>query len=123
MLYKGIHTIFPYTPVWLSMHPNGATLKPEKLNAPRMSFADDERAETDTGAMHIATGAILIVIALVIAFTVLPVLNSAIETFATDANTTSTQATLARLTPLVVIAGIVVAGVGFLVSGVRKLGS
>lgn len=69
----------------------------------------------------IALGGIMIVLALVIALTVLPILTSAVADAQGDANVTSSQSTLLGLIPTVVIVALVVGGVSFMFQGIRNL--
>lgn len=82
--------------------------------------------------MHIALGAIILVLAAVITLTVLPIANEAIDSYAAGADGVAggtgaaddppaSQVSLLNLFPLTVIAGLVIAGVAFLVSGFKGL--
>lgn len=80
---------------------------------------------------EIALGAVLLVMAAVIVFTVLPIANESIDDYAagpdgTAGNTDdppSSQVSLANLFPLTVIAALTIGGVAFLVRGFRHVGS
>lgn len=80
-----------------------------------------EDTEANGAVNQIAVGGILVMLALVIAVTVLPVLTSAIATAQADSNLTSGASTLLGLTPLVLVAGLVIGGVRFLISGVKGI--
>lgn len=69
----------------------------------------------------LVTGAILVVISFVIALTVLPTLTASIKTAKNDGNLSSAAAAMLDVIPIVIVAGLVLAGVGFLVSGVRDI--
>lgn len=81
------------------------------------------------GPMQLAIGAILLVLAAVITFTVLPIADEAISDYADGADDTpdtaddppASQVALAGLFPLVVIAILVFGGVVELVRGARQL--
>ena len=82
------------------------------------------------GPMDLALGAILLVLAAVIVFIVLPIADEAIDNYAAgpDGNVTDTtdnppasQVSLAELFPLLVIAILVIGGVAELVRGARAL--
>jgi len=84
----------------------------------------------EKGPMNVALGVIILVLAAVIALTVLPIANVAINDYAagpdgdiamTDDNPPSSQVSLLNLFPLTVIAALVIAGVAFLVSGFRAI--
>lgn len=82
-------------------------------------FKNDERGE---GAMSdIAAAGILVVLAFVIVFAFLPILTSSAEEAASDPNATAPTATLIRLIPFVIVAGLLIGAVVFLVRGVSKL--
>lgn len=90
-----------------------------KANKLIRNFSKDERAQ---GAMtDIAAAGILVTLAFVIVFAFLPILTSSAETAATDPNATASTATLIRLIPFVIVAGLLVGAVVFLVRGVSKL--
>lgn len=85
-----------------------------------VKFKQDERAE---GPMtDIAAAGILVVLAFVIVFAFLPILTSEAETAASDPNATASSATLIRLIPFVVVAGLLIGAVVFLVRAVNKIG-
>lgn len=83
------------------------------------------------GPMDLAIGAILLVLAAVITFTVLPIADAAIDDYADGPNDTAgdtddpptSQVALAQLFPLVVIAILVFGGVVELVRGAQALRS
>lgn len=83
-------------------------------------FIHDERGENDA-MKQIAIGGILVAIAFVVVLTIFPILTSAVNTAQDDANSTTTLDSLLSLIPLVFVAALVIAGVGFLVSGVSRL--
>lgn len=68
-----------------------------------------------------AVGAILVVIGLVIALTVLPVLTSKVAEAQADPNVSSSDSTLIGLIPTVVIVALVLGGVAFMLSGINGL--
>lgn len=84
------------------------------------SFLHDERGNNDA-MKQIAVGGILVAIAFVVVLTIFPILTSAVNTAQEDGNSTTTLDSLLSLIPLVFVAAIVIAGVGFLVAGVTKL--
>lgn len=97
------------------LHPNGGQNKHMALN----------------GAIGMALGAIILVIAAVIVLVVLPIANDAIDDYAdgpddvlggasTD-DPPASQVSLLNLFPLVVIAALVIGGVAFLIDGFREI--
>lgn len=85
------------------------------------------------GAVGIALGAIILVLAAVIVLVVLPIANDAIADYAdgpddvlggasTD-DPPGSQVSLLNLFPLMVIAALVIGGVAFLVNGFREIRS
>ena len=64
-----------------------------KANASARTFGDDDSANTEA-FRSIAIGGILVVVALVVALTVLPVLTSSVADAQADPNTTASQAPL-----------------------------
>lgn len=91
----------------------------QKLQTARKRFNRDERGE---GAMSdIAAAGILVVLAFVIVFAFLPILTSSAEVAADDPNASAPTATLIRLIPFVVVAGLLIGAVVFLVRAVNKI--
>lgn len=84
------------------------------------AFLHDERGENDA-MKQIAVGGILVAIAFVVVLTIFPILTAAVNTAQDDANSSSTLDSLLSLIPLVFVAALVIAGVGFLIAGVRGL--
>lgn len=79
----------------------------------------DTRAQ---GAMSdIAIGGILVILSFVIVLAFWPVLTSSINTAQDDPNTTSTAGTVLGLIPLTFAAALLIAGIAFLVKGVKEL--
>lgn len=86
----------------------------------RAKFVADTAAEGNP-IKEIAVGFILIAVAMVIALTILPVVTSSVATAADDGNITSSDATLLRLLPTLLIVGLLAGGVAFLFRGFKQL--
>lgn len=96
-----------------------ATQLLEKLRAARKRFASDKRAEGPV--QDIAVAGILVVMAFVIVFAFLPILNSGAEEAADDPNASASQAKLIRFIPFIVVAALLIGAVVFLVRAARGL--
>ena len=105
------------------MEPSAVHDKPAQrttMRAQLRAFRDGEGAEAGP-IKDIAVGFILIGVALVIALTILPVITSAVNTAAEDGNLSSTDATLLRLLPTLLIVGLLAGAVAFLFRGFQAI--
>lgn len=84
------------------------------------SFKDDNHANADV--KQVAAGGIIMIIALVIAFSFIPTLTSSAQEVADDANSSALTVTIVNLVPSIVVASFLFAGVSFMIRGLRGVG-
>lgn len=98
-----------------------ADLKTDELLAMfgTKSLRRDTRAES--AMSEIAIGGILVILSFVIVLAFWPILTSSINTAQDDPNTSSTSGTVLGLIPLTFAAALLIAGIAFLVRGIKSL--